>query len=442
MPISEHELMTFQRVKDLLGDVEGGMTVKSTGPLAEALGQLGCFPYLEIPCKSFNLQCKFSIGGKPAGTFKKPDVDLILQESAASSFGRGETTVMDPTYRSGKEISAQNMDIAPTYFSDTAEEGISASMFLGKSVKVKFYKLAVYEEGGHFDWHMDTTHSDQHHATLLLALNTSWEGGDLKLRRNGVEALVDMHPKVEHNGSGIDLQAVAFYTDTEHKVEPVTKGIRIVLQYDVEVVGWGSALAPNEMDDDEDEEQNELFYYMGDICRKRRPYQESSGSLTVDNAIVTKVINIIASELTDGRKEVGLAMQHLYRKSSILPEFLKGADAQLYHALLSSFVVTLHPVVLHSCTDIDGHSAPYLAITWDDDDSSYFDLESNTGSKDDDDSDSETESQPVVFHLPLLSAIEQISYREYIEHTGNEAQPGETKYFGGGMFVRKKKAAK
>jgi len=454
MPISEHELMTFQRVKDLLGYVEGGMTVKSTGPLAEALGQLRCFPYVEIPCKSFNLKCKLSIAGKPAGTFEKPDTDLILQESTASPFGRGETTVLDPTYRSGREISAQNMDIAYTYFSNTAREGISASMFLGKTVEVKFYKLAVYEEGGHFDWHMDSTHSDQHHATLLLALNTSWEGGDLKLRRNGVETLVDMHPKAKQNGSGIDLQAVAFYTDTEHKVEPVTKGIRIVLQYDVEVVGWGSALAVNEKDDDEDEEQNEdeLFYYMGDISRKRGPYQESSGSLTVDNAVVTKVINIITNELIDGRKEVGLAMQHLYRKSSILPEFLKGADAQLYHALLSSFVVTLQPVVLHSCTDIDGRSAPYLAITWDDDDSSESDLESNksvepdagsnTGSRDDDDSDSETESQPVVFHLPLLSAIEQISYREYIEHTGNEAQPGETKYFGGGMFVRKKKVAK
>jgi hypothetical protein len=43
----------------------------------------------------------------------------------------------------------------------------------------------------------------------------------------------DMHPKADENG--VNLQAVAFYTDTEHKVEPVTKGIRIVLQFDVEV---------------------------------------------------------------------------------------------------------------------------------------------------------------------------------------------------------------
>ena len=36
----------------------------------------------------------------------------------------------------------------------------------------------------------------------------------------------------------------------------------------------------------------------------------------------------------------------------------------------------------------------------------------------------------------MLSAIERISYTESIEHTGNEAQLGETKYFGGPGYVR------
>jgi hypothetical protein len=55
----------------------------------------------------YDFNQEFSIAGKPAGTFGKPDVDLILQESTVSSFGRGETTVLDPTYRNGKEISGQ-----------------------------------------------------------------------------------------------------------------------------------------------------------------------------------------------------------------------------------------------------------------------------------------------------------------------------------------------
>ncbi|KIK34124.1 hypothetical protein CY34DRAFT_68126, partial [Suillus luteus UH-Slu-Lm8-n1] len=75
------------------------------------------------------------------------------------------------------------------------------------------YKLAIYGEGGHFDWHRDSTHSDAHHGTVLVSLNTEWEGGNLLLRHQG--------PVV-----------VAFYTDTEHKVMPVTKGTRLMLQYD------------------------------------------------------------------------------------------------------------------------------------------------------------------------------------------------------------------
>jgi len=52
------------------------------------------------------------------------------------------------------------------------------------------------------------------------------------------------------------------------------------------------------------------------------------------------------SLLADGREEGASVMQHLYWKR-ILPEFLQGADAQLYCAL----VTTLQPVMLHSHTD-------------------------------------------------------------------------------------------
>jgi hypothetical protein len=37
--------------------------------------------------------------------------------------------------------------------------------------------------------------SDNHHATALVALNTSWVGGDLILRRNGVETRMGLKPR-------------------------------------------------------------------------------------------------------------------------------------------------------------------------------------------------------------------------------------------------------
>jgi hypothetical protein len=82
---------------------------------------------------------------------------------------------------------------------------------------------------------MDSTHSNEHHATLLVALNTSWEGGDLVFRRNGIETYVDLRPRTPTPSPGsIELQAV-FFTDTEHCVEPVKSGTRIVLQFDVKL---------------------------------------------------------------------------------------------------------------------------------------------------------------------------------------------------------------
>jgi len=181
---------------------------------------------------------------------------------------------------------------------------------------------------------------------------------------------------------------------------------------------------------------------MESISRKHKGYQKSSDSLTADNTIVTKVTNIIAGLLADGGEEVAFAMQHLYWKSSILPEFLKGADAQLYRALVSSFDVTLQPVILQTYSDYEGRES-CIAIPWnrtDPDTDTDSDLEPNTG--DEDSIGSETKKKDVPFHLPMISTIRQISHQNYIEHTVNEAQPSETKYFGGGMFVCQKEVTK
>ncbi|KAG2073387.1 hypothetical protein BDR04DRAFT_956340, partial [Suillus decipiens] len=146
-----------------------------------------------------------------------------------SPFGRGEETVMDPTYRHGTELKADELAFGVKedrdlrsdlkHFKSHVQNELRTSMFVGKNVTVKLYKLAIYGEGGHFDWHRDSTHNDAHHGTVLVALNTEWEGGELMLRHQEVETT--LWPVV-----------VAFYTDTEHKVMPVTKGTRLVLQYD------------------------------------------------------------------------------------------------------------------------------------------------------------------------------------------------------------------
>lgn len=88
------------------------------------------------------------------------------------------------------------------------------------------YKLAMYAKGGHFKAHADTTHGDAHHGTLLVGLGGDYEGGALVLHRYSA----DLEPIKSRIDPG---EWVAFYTDVEHEVEPVTKGWRATVQFDI-----------------------------------------------------------------------------------------------------------------------------------------------------------------------------------------------------------------
>jgi len=301
---------------------------------------------------------------------------------------------------------------------------IKSGMFPGRKVEVKLYKLAIYEPGGHFDWHMDSTHSDKHHATLLVALNTSWKGGDLVLRRNDIETHINLQPQFDEKGEPI-LQAVAFFTDTEHRVEPVTEGVRIVFQYDIEA-------------GDTEKDPNYWMYegnpWMEKVHSDYSSRMELQGIAQVisDKAAVEKVITIIMQLHKSGVDEVAFAMQHLYRKAAISAQCLKGSDTVLYNALLASglFDISLHPVVLREASDHEGEINERYAYRADG-------VETDTATSSD---PAKKKKKRITreFHIPKLSAIQKISSRDYVEHTGNSAMAAEYRYFGGGMFVRAK----
>lgn len=469
----EHEIEAFLRVRTRLAqlDSEGGIPVRTKGRLSEELNKLSCLAVVAFPAPPrFDVAAlKLSVKGEAAGTMASPDVDLILQKSVNSSFGKGEKTVKDDAYRRGREISAADIHFESIWnynqFISDIEGIVSATMFVGRDAKLKFYKLAIYTDGGHFDWHMDSTHSDKHHATVLLALNTSWSGGDLILRRNGVETRADMKPSLAQgvdfnaDSSDVTLKAVAFYTDTEHKVEHVSEGVRIVLQYDVEVTGFSGGRSTDRIEEGEDEDEmkdeeddgedmdSDGMDIDGDAMLGHVEYTyvkrqscEVDFPVVGDAGVVTTIISTIKSLLeSDGVEEVGFAMQYLYRKSAVLPEFLKGSDAVLYQALVGLFGVSLHPIVLSESSDYEGgfegcyvHRFDHIAPNTEAADGSVHGSDSEV-EKDD--------SKSTVFYVPKSSAIKQISYQEYIEHTGNEAQPAEYKYFGGGMFVRLRESA-
>jgi hypothetical protein len=202
--IDEHEILTYIRAKErmdriMMNSWRFGMKMKLNTPLTKALDAMSSIPFVQRGIEVCENHSALTIAGVDAGTIYNPKVAFILEKSIPSSFGKGSETVLDPSYRSGRGIHGETIGLTGD-IAGSALYNAKKIMFPGREVDVKLYKLAIYEVGGHFDWHMDSTHSDKHHATLLVALNTSWEGGDLLLRRKGIETHVDLRAQNSKRG--------------------------------------------------------------------------------------------------------------------------------------------------------------------------------------------------------------------------------------------------
>ncbi|KAK0244884.1 hypothetical protein EDD85DRAFT_760049, partial [Armillaria nabsnona] len=216
-----------------------------------------------------------------------------------------------------------------------------------KEVDVSFYKLALHDKGGHFDWHRDSTHGDDHHSTVLVALNTAWQGGALRLRHGGEETVVDLQPKVKKADGKpqpkIHLKAIVFYTDVEHKVEPVTEGVRIILQYDVFVSKPSRSSTPNCDLEDSILDMVVFCSHMG--CYHHNNELQAPSGLSKESSLLV-LVDVIHEIIDNGTEEVGIPLRHLYRQASIRKEYFKDFNAIIFASISKVFDVELVPVIL------------------------------------------------------------------------------------------------
>jgi hypothetical protein len=79
---------------------------------------------------------------------------------------------------------------------------------------------------------LDTVHAPNHHGTLLVEIPSAHSGGDL---------VFDLGCGEEwrwctSTPDTLDVENTrwcAFYTDCIHRVEPVTSGVKVVMQFDI-----------------------------------------------------------------------------------------------------------------------------------------------------------------------------------------------------------------
>ncbi|THV06398.1 hypothetical protein K435DRAFT_960626 [Dendrothele bispora CBS 962.96] len=485
-----HDIQTYLSVRSQLKSLS---TYRATGKivlhssLIDALARTSYSPWffysVDKPKEILDLGFQVGQNKAEAGTISSPNTSVILENAKPSSFGRGSETVYDPEYRKGLEIPAEEITF-PNQKSfedlkDLLTTEVSRKLFdkqTGIKLRLELYKLAVYEEGGHFDWHMDTTHGDDHHATALLFLGSDWEGGDLKLKHGGYEFAQrewiqkeEEEEFVTEDGNVMPVHLIGFYTDVEHKVEPVTKGTRIVLQFDVRVDSdpgskgksdsyestytWGAldnarvitaSLAVHRNQKALDDVAQIIEQRLSESPEQRQISDDDSDDVNSDDAN------------SDDVEYIGFPLRHLYRLASIRPEYLKGVDAMLYEHFTTSqefkdkFNVKLRPIVLVEETDYEGNwnTGPFFWI-FESGNLARKNLKRKRGDEEPpvNESDAAAERSDYIddektqFHLIQGCSLQVIESEHYIEYTGNEAQLGNGKYFGGAMFVSMKKSS-
>jgi hypothetical protein len=420
-------------------------------------------------------------------------------------------------------------------------------VFLGVSsanVEVRFYKLAVYEAGGHFQKHRDTVHSSDHKATLLIEVRSEHIGGDFIIEKNGIKRFWKLSKKYEKGnaipqgllfslpsddddsaegktgerkscgisaaGAGADdaesgeedagaddedkedvnvifdemyedkgIQWCIFYTDVEHQVELVMKGIRMVLQFDVyckeggqsnkrkadkiegcNATGGYTLEADNESEGDDgdnnkEDRNNDIFELSKVKCLDKINTDVTAVS---KKSVLQKIVKCLLENLSN-TKAIAIPLYYLYTLQSIDCKSLKNMDRELFDFLVEDgFSVGLSPIELISKTDyqngdFSGSGSGYQVRLHDFPIRIY--QKSNVGKKGRSKGRNagNHENHKITFqYMPEWPESVSLTYvysgmessllyesKEFIEYTGNESAQGIHRYLCGTMIIFKKK---
>ncbi|EJD46041.1 hypothetical protein AURDEDRAFT_87219 [Auricularia subglabra TFB-10046 SS5] len=143
--------------------------------------------------------------------------------------------VLDESYRKAGKLDnkdfAINIDPVRSRLLQAVRHGLFSWEASPRNIEAELYKLNVYGPGSFFKAHKDTPRGDDMFGSLVLSFPTKHEGGALTLRHDG--------QVVKHDSSSAaytsqdQVSWVAFYSDVEHEVLPVTSGHRVTLTYNL-----------------------------------------------------------------------------------------------------------------------------------------------------------------------------------------------------------------
>jgi hypothetical protein len=204
------------QILELLESIQGNGSFETSGSMEVTLPGLHIKGIGEIGIPLIPLQIK-----------------EIVEISKRAPFGRGGKTITDTKVRSAWELDADQLSFHNKDW-DQFIENVLQKVKVGLGIETNpiaasLYKLLIYEKGDFFLSHKDSEKEPGMFGTLIIGLPTAHTGGELLVRFDGKEEIIDFStPSGKYK-----IPYAAFFADCEHELKPITSGYRIVLVYNL-----------------------------------------------------------------------------------------------------------------------------------------------------------------------------------------------------------------
>jgi predicted 2-oxoglutarate/Fe(II)-dependent dioxygenase YbiX len=258
------------------------------------------FPGLEVPGV-----------GPVALPLEKRQAAALKKGARQAPYGKGTETLVDTNVRRVWEIDADQIVLSNPEWADLMDQAIVATQTdLGlekQKLEAHLYKLLLYEPGSFFLPHRDGEKLDRMVATLVIALPAAHEGGELVVRHEDREEVVDFSAD-----SRFHTQFAAFYADCEHELRPVTSGFRLALVYNLTLARSARTFtAP------------QSAAHIAAVARILKQWKEQ-GAMTD------------ASDEGESPSKLAIVLDHHYSSAGLAFDALKGIDRARANVLLEA----------------------------------------------------------------------------------------------------------
>ncbi|KAF2865412.1 hypothetical protein BDV95DRAFT_612563 [Massariosphaeria phaeospora] len=159
------------------------------------------------------------------------DAEAVARICKQSPFGKGSETVIDTSVRKTWELDCAEFECrnpAWNAYLDSIVKRVVEDLGVQVATRAERYKLLLYEEGAFFKTHKDSEKTPGMFATLVICLPSEHSGGQVRLIHGKKSKMLETA-----STSCFDISTLAWYSDVQHEVQPVTSGYRLVVTYNL-----------------------------------------------------------------------------------------------------------------------------------------------------------------------------------------------------------------